>query len=86
MSKPNGTYSHEADLPSLPVPALTETLDKFLESVKPFLNADVSVGPKMAAERAWCGRPAFIFPRLRGACRSWSIPRRLLVISRPAWA
>jgi len=31
-------FSHQKDLPSLPVPALDDTLSKFIQSVKPFLN------------------------------------------------
>ncbi|XP_077979259.1 peroxisomal carnitine O-octanoyltransferase-like [Glandiceps talaboti] len=34
------TCQYQADLPSLPVPPLSKTLDKYLESVKPFVNEE----------------------------------------------
>lgn len=33
-----GTFEHQKDLPSLPVPELDDTLDKYLKSVEPLLS------------------------------------------------
>jgi carnitine O-octanoyltransferase len=34
------TFEHDETLPSLPVPSLHHTLDRYLDSVKPFVNEE----------------------------------------------
>ncbi|TIA79246.1 hypothetical protein E3P89_03431 [Wallemia ichthyophaga] len=57
-------YAQQSKLPRLPVPALEETLEKYLESAEPFLNADELKRSKQLVDNFKSGQGVTLQQRL----------------------